>query len=304
MKYILFAPVGILVFIPELALALDPLFSCHDGGSCDFCDLAKMIKNVTDWLVIVATLIAVIGLMYSGFRMVSSRGDVQSFTAAKQMFGNIAVGIVVIMTAFIIVDTIMKALAGGELGMWNKVQCGAGQFDVGTAKYGIKLDNHQVDVSPESLTTDTYGGGAGYGSDIANIGTGNTAIVAFADKMKAKGCIYNQAQRNGCKGSPGYTDCSDLVNVAYRAAGCSSPGTYTGDMIGKSEPIGNPADLRPGDALIHRTGGAGHVVICRNSGCSAVIHAAGTGKNIINSNGSYYYSQSRYRVIRASNYCS
>ncbi len=163
MKYISLLFILAFVFFPESALALDPLFTCHVGSECNFCDLANMIENVADWTTLVATLIAVIGLMYSGFRMSASRGDVQAFTAAKQMFGNIAVGLVIIMTAWIIVDTIVKALAGGDFGVWNSFDgdCGAmfapGKAEEGKGKVfheGLARMSHQ---HPHAMTPEAGG---------------------------------------------------------------------------------------------------------------------------------------------------
>lgn len=293
----------LLLFFPNGNVVAEGLVTCQEAGTCNFCSLMVMINDIISWIVIIASLFSILVISYAGFLFIFSQGDRAALEQGKQLFFNGIIGIIIMVAGWTIVDTVMKLILDGNFGMWNQIECGAGEFAAGTSVYGIKLENYDVDIVPESSTVDTYGTGNGYGNTISQIGTGNTAIVAFADQMKAKGCIYNQSLRDGCQSNPGYTDCSDLVNVAYRAAGCQSPGTYTGNMIGKAEPIGDPSDLRPGDALIHRTGGAGHVVICRDNGCSAVIHAAGTGKNIINSNGSYYYTQSRYQVIRASNFC-
>jgi cell wall-associated NlpC family hydrolase len=45
----------------------------------------------------------------------------------------------------------------------------------------------------------------------------------------------------------GRTDCSQWIAAVYHKAGAGSPGTYTGDMIGKGRRTSNP---KPADLLI------------------------------------------------------
>ena len=133
----------------------------------------------------------------------------------------------------------------------------------------------------------------------ATPGGGCSKIVSAAQNMMNAGCIYDQSRRNGCTGSPGYTDCSNLVDTTYKQSGCTSPGNLSSTIAGKAEAIGDSSTLKPGDVLSV----PGHVVICANDGCTQVIGAAGVGKNIKYSNGSYYINQGA-TVVRASKLCS
>jgi hypothetical protein len=128
---------------------------------------------------------------------------------------------------------------------------------------------------------------------------GGSKAVSLAQTMLAQVCIYDQTKRNGCTGVPGYTDCSDLVDTTYKKAGCTSPGNTSATIGSRGEVIGETNTLKIGDVIAV----PGHVVLCANNGCTTVIGAAGVGKNIKYSNGSYYTSQDSAKVVRAANYC-
>ncbi len=131
MRFILV--VNVFMFVTPMVLFAQGtgLTQCIDGASCNFCDLANTIDAVIRWLVMISILIATIGLAYAGFRMSASRGNPQSFFYAKTLFSNIIIGIFIVMAAWMIVDTILKSMAGGDLGVWNAFDgdCG-GAFSV------------------------------------------------------------------------------------------------------------------------------------------------------------------------------
>lgn len=197
MRYIFTTCLMVLVFSFPIETNAQ-LLTCNAGDSCDFCELTHTLDNIIDWTVGVAVLIAVIGLMYSGFRMSSSRGDVSAFSAAKEMFGNIVVGLFIIMSAWMIVDTIIKTLAGGNMGVWNEVEeCGSGMFDVRVGQLDIdnkSLSYKSMVVAPprESVYSEE---GAGLitqgGADINTSATGSDGgSVTFA----FEGSISGQQQ--------------------------------------------------------------------------------------------------------------
>jgi hypothetical protein len=264
-------------------------FLTCDGVDCSACNIADLANRVITWLVGILFMVFAVIATLAGFKLVTSGGNPSALSAAKESLVNAIVGLLILLAAWIIVDTLIRGL--GVTGIdrqpfpWSQIQC-------------------QYQTAPTEGTRDTFGTGSGWGTSTANIGTGTPAIAAFAQQMQANNCIYDQARRNGCQTNPGYTDCSDLVNVAYRNAGCRSPGATTAQQVQSAGPVGDSASLRPGDTLVYNTGGAGHVVICQNAGCTSVIHASGTGRNIVVGNGSYYLNRADIRVNRASDYCN
>lgn len=185
MRYF-FSLVLFILLLAPLEVTHAQLITCTEADQCNFCELIQTLDNVVNWVVIVATLIAVIGLMYAGFRMSQSRGDVSSFTAAKEMLGNIVIGIFLIMAAWMIVDTILKTLVGGDLGVWHDMErCGAGMLQPGTTDKNIVLRTDEVHVvQPKETVYGEDGPGSiiepGGAEIIPYVGGGAEGSVSFS----------------------------------------------------------------------------------------------------------------------------
>ena len=126
MKFVLFA--FLLLFLPDSALSAG-LVTC-DGSiasPCDFCAFMTMVNELIKWLFTILTLLAVMMMMYAGFKLVVSQGNSSAWGEAKGMLTNIIVGFVIVLAAWLIVDTLMKMLADSSagLGMWNTLICGS-----------------------------------------------------------------------------------------------------------------------------------------------------------------------------------
>ena len=100
-----------LAFVPLIAPAQEDtgLVSCT-GPDCNFCSFVVMINNLISWLIGFLTLAAVLALVYAGFKLVVSAGDQGAMTDAKKMITNIVIGFIIVLSAWLIVDTLMKAL--------------------------------------------------------------------------------------------------------------------------------------------------------------------------------------------------
>jgi len=129
------------VFFPTIGFAQTEevsggLVTCGYEGApdCDFCTFVQMVDKIIDFLFILLVLSAVLVVMIAGFKMVVSGGNVSAWENAKGMLTNVIVGLFIVMAAWLIVDTIMKALlspsadfngAESGFGMWNEIgDCG------------------------------------------------------------------------------------------------------------------------------------------------------------------------------------
>jgi hypothetical protein len=60
------------------------------------------------------------------FKMVTAGGDAGAISNAKSMITNVIIGFIILLAAYLIVDTVMKILVGDKLtgfGPWNEIQC-------------------------------------------------------------------------------------------------------------------------------------------------------------------------------------
>lgn len=99
----------------------------NEGRPCTACDLLVLLQNVLKFAFVIAFLIVVGFIVYGGFRWIFSGGKEQNIKAGQQIITNAIIGIVIILTAWIIVNTIFWfiARAGGKdyTGTWYKIEC-------------------------------------------------------------------------------------------------------------------------------------------------------------------------------------
>ncbi len=122
MKYIaMFAPL-LLVLMPVVVFGQsNGLVPCgYDNNPCDTGDAVAFVNGLISFLITMLGVIAVIVLVIVGVQMVVSAGDPSAMKAAKDRFTNIVVGIIIILAAWLVVDTIMRMLTGSGLDVWGR----------------------------------------------------------------------------------------------------------------------------------------------------------------------------------------
>ena len=91
-------------------------------------------NEVIVWLFGIIFLLFAILMAAAGFGLVTSGGNPSALNAAKDKFTNAMIGLLIVMSAWLIVDTLMRSLVGGgetgaiagEMegwGPWSKVKC-------------------------------------------------------------------------------------------------------------------------------------------------------------------------------------
>ena len=118
-------------FIPLLASAVvEPGgFVPCEGKECSFCDLVAMVQDIITWIIGIIFLIFAVLLVVAGFKLVTSGGNQSAQTSAKESLINALIGIIIVLAAWLLVDTLMRAVLPGDSGEiegwgpWAEVQC-------------------------------------------------------------------------------------------------------------------------------------------------------------------------------------
>jgi hypothetical protein len=100
-----------------------------DGPDCRACDLVSLGQKLLTWFI--GTMAAVIVLIFAwgGMKMVMSGGSSEGVSEAKGMMTNSVIGFLILLGAWLIVDTVLKtvisedAVVQKKLGTWNKIEC-------------------------------------------------------------------------------------------------------------------------------------------------------------------------------------
>lgn len=110
----------ILLAAPVLA---DGLVPC-EGPDCGTCELMQMATRVLEFLVQAAVFLAGVVFAWGGFKMVISGGESGSISEARGMMTNALVGIVIVLCAWLLIDTLLKLVVDDSVvGVWNEITC-------------------------------------------------------------------------------------------------------------------------------------------------------------------------------------
>lgn len=151
------------LFLPSLTLAAG-LVECV-GTDCGTCELIETGNTVLSFIITVMMSVASLLFVYAGFLMVTSGGDVSAYNKAKGIFTNVLIGIIIMMCAWLIIDTVLKTfledgagVAGNtRFGPWNTVDC-TEQIDLVDVAEGTKFYD-SWDLLNQIILEHSYDGG-------------------------------------------------------------------------------------------------------------------------------------------------
>jgi hypothetical protein len=120
---LLFVAIVTLLLVPIMgpSPAEAQIVTCIDD--CNFCRLIDLGDSVVDYIVFISLSIAMIGIVWAGFLLLTSAGSTAKRSRAKHALKSIAIGILAIFGGWLLIDTIMKGLTGQPLGVWVDVEC-------------------------------------------------------------------------------------------------------------------------------------------------------------------------------------
>ena len=129
MKYLLQFCIVVIFSLPALASAgsIIPCGDFFDDGTaqppCQACHVVQLGQNLLTWFI--AIMASVIALIFAigGMKMVMSGGG-EGVSAAKTMMTNSVIGFIILLSAYLFVDTLLKLFVDeSKLGTWNEIQC-------------------------------------------------------------------------------------------------------------------------------------------------------------------------------------
>ena len=111
----------ILFALPQLAAAQTQGLVACTGLDCNFCTLIETANRVINLFFEILVIVAIIMIVRAGFILVISAGNVSAMENAKSSLTNVIIGFVIILSAWLIVDTVFKVLVTNQdFGMWNE----------------------------------------------------------------------------------------------------------------------------------------------------------------------------------------
>jgi len=104
---------GLVQIVPE---------NCNDIGGChSVCDLATLAQNILNDAIFIAVFLSAVLFAWAGFIYLTNIANPGEVSRAKGMFANVAIGLVIILASWLVVDVIMRTLVGAPLLPWNAI---------------------------------------------------------------------------------------------------------------------------------------------------------------------------------------
>ena len=79
---------------------------------CGFSDIIILIKNAINDMIVVSTLVVVGLLIFHGLKLITSFGNPSALSAAKKSLFSVITGYAVMLSAWVVVYTILSVLVG------------------------------------------------------------------------------------------------------------------------------------------------------------------------------------------------
>ena len=93
------------------------------ANACDFCDGLIIIQNIVKLLTEVAIPIAFAMIIYGALMLMIAVGSEEKVKKSRGIMTSAVVGLVIALSAWIIVNTILHVLTGQPDFPWNQISC-------------------------------------------------------------------------------------------------------------------------------------------------------------------------------------
>jgi hypothetical protein len=249
---------GILFIPSHLSVVHAAIVQCS-GATCQACDLVQLGNDIIEFVIKMSVIIATILLAYAGFLIVTAQGDMGKIKQARAMFTDIVIGIIIVLSGWLIVNTVMRFLVPDNLlggGAWYEVKC-VPQPQIG-----------------QSGTGGSTPGVQGPGVGVVPTPRGDIGAAAEA--------YTNSGASTAAGPGDGRLACAWAVNKVLENAGVppidgNSVALMETNLINGRGTAISQGSAGPGDIVIEAN--KGHVGICANVGCTQVVSNSSSNKS-------------------------
>ena len=123
---------GTLVFLmlvsaPTVALGATTLVTivpdgCRGNGGCQkVCDIAQLAQNILNDGIYIAVFLSAVLFAWAGLKYLMNMGNSGEISKAKDIFVNVAIGLVIILGSWLVIDVVMRTLVGASVLPWNTI---------------------------------------------------------------------------------------------------------------------------------------------------------------------------------------
>lgn len=220
------------------------LVTCGDRGQamCNVCNLVGLAQNVLNFFVFFSTLVAALLFVNAGVLYLFSPSNPGNVSKAHRIFTNTLVGMLIILTSWLVVGTVMTNLYGqeGTWGPWNRILCAPG----GATPIQAPVTPTAPVATAPSTCTDLAAVAARYNepypfppagapglSNMISCYRGDATVASLLDTAQIYTTDRNNSACNYTRGNPVCTTrCSHSVNSCHYGGRTGSLGAMGVDF--------------------------------------------------------------------------
>lgn len=94
-----------------------------DQPLCTWCHLMQLITNVISFLIYIVIPLATVMIVVGGIFIMTAGGSTERVSKGREIVTAAITGLIIALLSWLIIDTIIKIIAGGSFGPWNKLSC-------------------------------------------------------------------------------------------------------------------------------------------------------------------------------------
>lgn len=93
------------------------------GSGCTWCDLFQLGQNIINFLIEISSVLAIAFIIYGGLIMMLNSGNPSKLKESQGIIFSAIMGVVILLSAWVILNTFFNLLTGGLNWPWHTIQC-------------------------------------------------------------------------------------------------------------------------------------------------------------------------------------
>lgn len=269
--------------------------SCKVGAPLSFGAVMYVAQNFVNAGISFGILFFVIIMVWSGILFIASVTNPESRSAAKKMLENAVIGMLIILSAWLMVDFVMKTLYNPNkagLGPWNNILNGGVACVIASAP--LHLYDGAITVTAITSSADSGGSGGqvtpGQGTSKLNIAAAVSYALSHAKNAAGGQCALYVRLALAAGGLTTFD--TSHPGYAYQYGPYLTKAGFTSVLSGTYKSgMGTPAGVQKGDVVVFQpvTGHtAGHIAIFDGSSWVSDYRQVRMSSNDADYNGGSY----------------
>jgi hypothetical protein len=107
-----------LVLLPFISFGAIVNCGNNDPSECNFDSITRMVNEGLTWFMSIAVSVVTISFAIAGGMMLLNPGDPAKRGKAKEVFKNTIIGLIIVLTAYLVVYTVLKGITDPDSGVF------------------------------------------------------------------------------------------------------------------------------------------------------------------------------------------